>query len=198
MSELSLDKKRPFMTAKQVSIAAVFGGIAFAFEALGIKLPFLPGFSMNFGGLWLTLATLIAGPLAGAVVAFMSCIGGEVGLVGLPGYLLHVIVLALLYKNIYKIQRKPVRVVAFWLWNSVALFIQYWYWIFLYGVVFKVMSVPALIVYNFAGPPYIGFDLIYCIVPSILLLTAPQFLTPEWSWMPNRNRKNDRKIDQAI
>lgn len=196
MTELSLNKKKPFMSARQVAIAAVFGGIAFAFEALGIKLPFLPGFSMNFGGLWLTLATLIAGPLAGLVVGFMISIGGEVGLVGFPGYLVHVIVLALLYKNIYKIQKKPLKVVAFWLWNSVALFFQYWYWIFLYGVVFKVMSIPALIVYNFAGPPYIGFDLIYCLVPSILLLTAPQFLAPEWNWF--KSRKDDNTIGRAL
>ncbi|MFF2445551.1 hypothetical protein ACFVSW_00515 [Neobacillus sp. NPDC058068] len=196
MTELSLNKKKPFMTARQVAIAAVFGGIAFAFEALGIKLPFLPGFSMNFGGLWLTLATLIAGPLAGIVVALMISIGGEVGLIGFPGYLVHVIVLALLYKSIFKIQKKPIQIVAFWAWNSVALFFQYWYWIFLYGFVFKVMSIPALIVYNFAGPPYIGFDLIYCLVPSILLLSAPQFLAPDWKWFPSR--KDDRKIGQSI
>ncbi|MCL4516676.1 MAG: hypothetical protein M1379_13975 [Firmicutes bacterium] len=181
--QTELKKRNTVMSARQVAIAAVFGGITFAFEALKITIPFyLPGVSMNFGGLWLTLGTAIAGPWAGGIIMFLDSLPSEVGLWGWPGYMIHVMVLALLYKQIYKIANRWIRVVAFWVWNMFALFLQYWYWIILYAYIFKLMPLKALITYNFLGGPYVGFMLIYNVVPALLLLTAPEFMKPDWSW----------------
>ena len=186
---VELKRRKPFMTARQVAVAAVFGGITYAFEALKITIPFyLPGVSMNFGVLWLTLGTMIAGPWAGGIIMFLDSLPSEVGLWGWPGYMLHVVVLALMYRRIYGISNRWLRVVAFWVWNSVALFVQYWYWIVLYAYIFKLMPLKTLVVYNFFGGPYIGFMLIYNLVPALLLLTASQYVAPEWTWFGEKKK----------
>lgn len=182
MAELELERRKPFLSARQVAIAAIFGGIAFAFEALKITIPgYMPGVNFSFIGVWLTLATMMGGPYVGIVVAFIESLAAEVGLVGVPGYAIHALVLAALYRQVFNIQAKPVKIAAFWGISTLALILQYWYWIFLYAYVFKLMPVMAQIVFHASGPLWI-YIVIYSLLPSILLATSPKFVAPEWNW----------------
>lgn len=185
-------RKLPLLSARQVTVAAVFGGIAFAFEALKIVIPgYLPGFNFNFLGMWLTLATMIGGPWVGITVGVIDCLSGEVGLLGIPGYSIHALVLALLYPRVYAIGAKRLRVAAFWGINFLALVIQYWYWIFLYAFILKVMPVKVQLVFHVSGPLWV-YALIYTLVPSIVLISAPGFVAPDWGWTRARRLPETR------
>lgn len=186
MAEIELQRKQPFLSARQVAVAAIFGGIAFAFEALKIVIPgYMPGVNFNLMGVWLTLSTMIGGPWVGAVVSVIDSLAGEVGLIGAPGYIIHALILAALYKRVYAIQNTTQRIAAFWGISLVALVGQYWWWIFLYAYILKLMPVGAQIVFHASGPLWI-FWVIYSLVPSILLATAPKFVEPNWTWRPGR------------
>jgi energy-coupling factor transport system ATP-binding protein len=182
MGEVKLERKRPLLSARQLAVAAVFGGIAFAFEALKIVLPgYMPGVNYDFTGTWLTLATMIGGPWVGVLVAVIDSIAGEVGLIGVPGFAIHVLIFALLYPKVYAISAKGIRVAAFWAISFLSLITQVWYWIFLYAYVLKLMPVGAQIVFQVSGPLWV-YTVIYCLVPSIVLSMAPRFVEPDWGW----------------
>lgn len=185
-TQVELQRKKPFLTARQVAVAAIFGGIAFAFEALKIVIPgYMPGVNYNVFGTWLTLATMIGGPWVGVIVSVIDSLAGEVGLIGAPGYAIHVLVFAAFYKQVYRIANPTRRIAMFWVLSFVALIIQYWYWIFLYAYVFKLMPVGAQIIFHASGPLWI-YTLIYSLVPSIVLATAPKFVEPDLEWFPKR------------
>jgi hypothetical protein len=181
-SQSELVQRKPILSARQVAITVVFGAIAAAFELLHISIPgYLPGVNFNFGGVWLTLATMIGGPIVGAIVVFVISVTGQVGIIGFPGYLIHVLVLAALYPRVYRIENSTRRMGAFLLATGVALFFQYWWWIALYSFVLEIIPFAAQIPLQF-GYAYWVYLAIYFIVPAILLGAAPEHVSPDWRW----------------
>jgi hypothetical protein len=66
-------KRLPFMSARQIALTAVIGGIAFICEAIGLWLPTpWPGGTINIGGFAITLAAMVAGPWAGMIVGWLD------------------------------------------------------------------------------------------------------------------------------
>src|SRR6266700_503769 len=63
-SQTELIQRKPILSARQVAVAVIFGAIAAAFELLQITIPgYLPGVNFSLSGIWLTLSTMIGGPL---------------------------------------------------------------------------------------------------------------------------------------
>ncbi len=182
-SQTKLIQRRPILSARQIAITVIFGAINAAFSALQISIPgYLPGVSFNFGGIWLTLATMIAGPISGAIVTLAGSLADpQVGIIGWFGYLVHVLILAALYPRVYRIQSMPKRLGWFLLLTMLALFVQYWYWITLYSFVLKLVPIQVQLPLQF-GYAYWVFLLIYYIVPAIFLARVPQFVAPQWRW----------------
>jgi hypothetical protein len=180
--ELKLVERRPILSARQVAITVIFGAIGATFELLHISIPgYLPGVNFNLGGIWLSLSTMIGGPIVGGIVVFVIAITGQVGIIGWPGYLIHVLVLAGLYPRIYRIENKTRRLAAFLGATGLALFMQYWWWIGLYSFVLKIIPFQAQLVLQF-GYAYWVYLAIYFVIPAIVLATAPEHVAPEWRW----------------
>lgn len=180
-AQVQLIQRRPILSARQVAVAVIFGAIAAAFELLQITIPgYLPGVNFNFGGIWLMLATMIGGPIVGAVVTFVDSITGQVGIIGWPGYMIHVLIVAAFYPRVYRIESTTRRLLAFLLLTAVALFFQYWWWIGLYSFVLKI--IPFWTQLSVQALAYWGFLAIYFIVPAIILWRVPRFVAPEWRW----------------
>lgn len=178
----NLIQRRPILSARQVAVTVIFGAVAAAFELLQISIPgYLPGVNFNLGGIWLMLSTMIGGPIVGAIVVFVDSITGQVGIIGWPGYLIHVLILAALYPRVYRIQSVPKRLGAFLLITAVALFFQYWWWIGLYSFVLKLIPFQAQIALQF-GYAYWVYLVIYFLIPAILLASVPKYVAPNWRW----------------
>ncbi|WP_052889524.1 hypothetical protein [Thermogemmatispora carboxidivorans] len=177
-----LVQRRPILSARQIAVAVIFGAIAAAFELLQITIPgYLPGVNFNLGGIWLTLSTMIGGPIVGAIVVFVDSVTGQVGIIGWPGYLIHVLILAAFYPAVYRVASVPKRLALFLLLTAVALFFQYWWWIGLYSFVLKIIPFQAQLALQF-GYAYWIYLIIYFLVPAILLATVPRFVAPQWRW----------------
>jgi riboflavin transporter FmnP len=176
-----ITQRKPIISVRQIAVAVIFGAIAGAFEILQISIPgYMPGVNMNFAGIWLTLATMIGGPIVGIIVTFADSITGQVGIIGWPGYIIHVLILAAFYPRVYRINGTYKRLGAFLILCAVALFFQYWWWIALYSFILKTIPFQAqLAVQVFA---YWGFLAIYFIVPAIVLWRVPKYVAPEWRW----------------
>src|SRR5712691_30099 len=145
--------RKPLLNTKQISVAAVLGGLSLITEAFGLSLPgYLPGVNFNLVGAYLSIATMAAGPLGGIIVTILDSFTSSVGFYGLPLYWPHIFLLALFYKRIYTIKNLGVKIVSFWVLTGVALFLQYWGWFFLYVFVFRFYnSIWPLATYNFVG-----------------------------------------------
>jgi hypothetical protein len=181
-SQFDLVQRKPILSARQVAVTVIFGAIAAAFEILHISIPgYLPGVNFNLGGIWLTLSTMIGGPIVGAIVVFVTSVTGQVGIIGWPGYLIHVLVLAAVYPRVYRIQNPTRRLGAFLLATGVALFFQYWWWIGLYSFVLQIIPFKAQLALQF-GYAYWVYLAIYFIIPAIVLAAAPEHVAPEWRW----------------
>ncbi len=185
-------KRQPLMNARQIAVTAIFGGLTFVATAMGISLPgYLPMVNFELIGTFATVGTMAAGPWAGVIITFLNSLASPVGLYGWPCYWPHIFLLAWLYPRVYRIESKPVKLVAFWLLSSFALFVQYWAWFVLYAYVFAIMPLWALVVYNFGGGPYVVYMFIWTLIPAILLMTTPDFVKPEWVWWPKPIEEED-------
>jgi riboflavin transporter FmnP len=194
--QTELVQRQPILSARQVAITVIFGAIGAAFELLQISIPgYLPGISFNFGGIWLSLSTMIAGPIAGIIVAFVISITGQVGIIGWPGYSIHVLVLAALYPMVYRIENPTRRLIGYLLVTMLALFLQYWWWIGLYSFVLQIIPFQAQLVLQF-GYAYWVYLAIYFLVPALVLARAPQFVAPEWRW-PWQKEQTESQVGQA-
>ncbi len=195
-SQTKLIRRRPILSARQIAVTVIFGAITAAFSILQISIPgYLPGVSFNFGGIWLMLATMIAGPISGAIVVLVgSLTDPQVGIIGWFGYLVHVLVLAAFYPRVYRIQSVPRRLGMFLLITMLALFIQYWYWIALYSFVLKLVPIQVQLPLQF-GYAYWVFLIIYYVVPAIFLARVPQFVSPQWRWPWQKEIEEDDEIE---
>jgi riboflavin transporter FmnP len=195
-TQAELIQRRPILSARQIAVAVIFGAIAAAFELLQITIPgYLPGVNFNFGGIWLMLSTMIGGPIAGAVVTFVDSITGQVGIIGWPGYMIHVLILAAFYPRVYRIQSVPKRLGAFLLLTALALFFQYWWWIGLYSFVLKI--IPFVTQLSVQALAYWGFLAIYFIIPALLLWQVPKYVAPQWRWPWAKEKMEEEAVTPA-
>lgn len=193
-TQSDLIQRRPILSARQVAVTVIFGAIAAAFELLQITIPgYLPGVNFNFGGIWLMLSTMIGGPIVGAIVVLVDSVVGQVGIIGWPGYLIHVLILAALYPFVYRIQNVPRRLIAFLLVTAIALFFQYWWWIGLYSFVLKLIPFQAQITLQF-GYAYWVYLVIYFVVPAILLASVPKYVAPQWRWPWQKDKEAESDL----
>ena len=192
-SQTELIQRRPILSARQVAVAVIFGAIAAAFELLQITIPgYLPGVNFSLSGIWLTLSTMIGGPIVGAIVVFVDAVTGQVGIIGWPGFLIHVLILAALYPRVYRIQSTPKRLGAFLLVTALALFFQYWWWIGLYSFVLKIIPFWAQITLQF-GYAYWVYLVIYFLIPAIVLATVPKYVAPQWRWPWQKEKEEEEE-----
>ena len=84
--------RKPFMTSRQMGLAAAFGAAAFAFRALGIAIPMFPPLVLGPGALMPCLAGMAGGPIVGIIVGIAR---------GIPSGLPHVDLILQPFKGIY-------------------------------------------------------------------------------------------------
>ena len=181
-NQTELVQRKPILSARQVAITVIFGAIAGAFNLLQITIPgYLPGVNFSLSGIWLTLSTMIGGPIVGLIVAFVDAITGQVGIIGWPGFAIHVLILAAFYPRVYRIENPTRRLIGFLLLTMAALFFQYWWWIGLYSFVLQIIPFKAQLVLQF-GYAYWVYLAIYFLIPALVLARAPQHVAPEWRW----------------
>src|ERR671911_103331 len=93
-NQTELVQRKPILSARQVAITVIFGAIAGAFELLQITIPgYLPGVNFSLSGIWLSLSTMIGGPIVGLIVAFVYAIPGQGGIIGGAGFAIHLLIL---------------------------------------------------------------------------------------------------------
>ena len=178
MNASSEEYRRPLLTARQVGIVAAFGGLGFAWRALGLVIPLIPPWVMDVRYTLLAIASFAGGPYVGIACGILYCIPSP-----LP-FMLDFPQAGVLYASI-----------AYTVWNHrkswgyvvlivAAIIIQAYMQIFdtffLAYVAQLVPFWPGLIA-SFSVP--YGIYVIQVIIPIILAIRLfPDFMKPRWSW----------------
>ena len=187
-------RRRPFMSARQVALTAVIGGIAFLCEAIGLWAPTpWPGGTINIGGFAITLAAMVAGPWSGMIVGWLD-LAPMAGFGPIAGWLYWWTPLytAATYPFIYKLvmKNKPLGVGVFFvnqLVNMMTIHNLLFAWWFS-AVTESFPTVASAWYYiTVTGTPIFGW--IYAVLPTIVLATATKFVEPRWTWFPGRAKK---------
>jgi hypothetical protein len=107
--------RKPFMTSRQMGLAAAFGAAAFAFRALGIAIPMAPPLVVDPGALMPPLAGMAGGPIVGIIVGIARGIPSGLPQVDLWAQPVKGIYWAFVYKYfILRIKDTKKRWVIFW------------------------------------------------------------------------------------
>jgi hypothetical protein len=182
-------KRLPFMSARQIALTAVIGGIAFICEAIGLWLPTpWPGGTINIGGFAITLAAMVAGPWSGMIVGWLDLFP-MAGFGPIAGWLYFWTPLytAATYKPIYRLvlKNKKLGVIVFaanQLFNMVFPHNLLFAWWFSEVTEAFPTILSAWVYITVVGTPI--FAAIYVLLPAIVLYTATDFVEPRWTWFP--------------
>jgi hypothetical protein len=185
-------RRRPFMSARQVALTAVIGGIAFLCEAIGLWAPTpWPGGTINIGGFAITLAAMVAGPWSGMIVGWLD-LAPMAGFGPIAGWLYWWTPLytAATYPFIYHkivMKNKPLGVGVFFVSQLVNMMtihnLLFAWWFSAVTESFPTVA-SAWYYITITGTPIFGW--IYAVLPAIVLATATKFVEPRWSWFPGR------------
>lgn len=110
--------KKPLLSAKQVGIAAAFGGIALAIILAGLSIP-IPGTiaSSDPREIFTTIGASLTGPIGGIVIGLLAAIADPTVVVSLVAHIVGGVFNGLTYKN-FSWRFKDKKVVSLALWAA--------------------------------------------------------------------------------
>ncbi|MCR4398238.1 MAG: hypothetical protein NUV93_04670 [Firmicutes bacterium] len=174
-------ERRSLLTARQVGLIAAFGGLGFAWRALGLVIPLYPPFVLDIRETAIVLAAFAGGPWVGLCTGILIGLPSAIPVMDIIYYPAIALTFCLFVKKIW--QLKGIARYALAIVSLVG--IEYLiglpisaYVISLFGLApFK----PFLITSWVGGTGYV-----YCaqmVIPLLLALElAPGFMKPRWSW----------------
>lgn len=175
--------RKPLLTSRQVGIAAVFGGIAFAWRALGLVIPVAPPFVIDLREAFLLIGAGAGGPIVGVTIGILCALPSGLPILDLYYYVVLSLFWCLVYKRLYRMKRILRPIIAY-----------IYLWIVEAGPIYLVY-IPAgdFIFHLWAWWPFYftwifspGFQFIYLLIQVVTLTiaweVAPSFMEPAWEW----------------
>lgn len=174
-------ERRSLLTARQVGMIAAFGGLGFAWRALGLVIPLYPPFVLDIRETVNILAAFAGGPYVAIGTGLLIGLPSAIPLNDILYYPITGILFCLFAKKIWQLKG-----LARWLLAAVSLVaIEYLVGLPLSAAVINMFGIapfrPFLLATWLGGTGYI-----YCaqmVIPLILAIElAPGFMKPRWSW----------------
>ncbi|MEM3703473.1 MAG: hypothetical protein QXX79_03510 [Candidatus Bathyarchaeia archaeon] len=179
-------QRRPFLTARQVGMVAAFGGMGFAWRALGLVIPLYPPFVLDIRETVIILAAFAGGPYVGIVSGFLMGLPSAIPLMDIwyyPGIALTVCAVT---KRAWKFIQNGKSALGYGLLIVTIIFAEaFWgtlanLFISEYGL--GLVSFWPEQVAFFMGGTYEIYVLQEIIPLLICLKLFPSFMEPKWLW----------------
>ncbi len=176
--------RRPLLTSRQVAMIAAFGGLGFAWRALGLVIPLYPPYVLDIRESINVIAAFAGGPWVAVGVGILIGLPSSVPFCDVIYYPLIGIILSIFSKHIFDKRD---------MWGGI-------YSLIIVSIVIAVAEAIALTIFNFelALVGLVSFEaemiasflggtyLIYvvqAIIPLwIILKLFPDFMRPSWRW----------------
>jgi hypothetical protein len=179
-------ERRPFLTARQVGMVAAFGGMGFAWRALGLVIPLYPPFVLDIRETVIILAAFAGGPYVGVVSGFLMGLPSAIPLMDIwyyPGIALTVCAVT---KQAWKFIKTGKSVLGYAI-LIVTIIIAEAFWgtlanLFISEYGLGLVSFWPEQVAFFMGGTYEIYVLQEIIPLLICLKLFPSFMDPKWLW----------------
>lgn len=174
-------ERKPFLTARQVGLVAAFGGLGFAWRALGLVIPLYPPYVLDIREVVNILGAVAGGPYVGIAIGILLALPSGVPFADLAYYPGSAILFALMAKAIWPL-KKPRQWIIMIL--SVIL-IEYLWAMPSFAFMLQVFGMapfwPEYLASAFGGTGYI-YTAIMIVALALAIRMAPDFMKPTWSW----------------
>jgi hypothetical protein len=102
MAKLEISPPRPpLLTSKQLAVAAVFGGLSFAWRAMGLVIPIVPPFVFDLRGVFSIIGAMASGPYGAFMIAILGGIPSGFPLPDFLGQAWRLVMFTFFYKKTY-------------------------------------------------------------------------------------------------
>jgi hypothetical protein len=179
-------QRRPFLTARQVGMVAAFGGMGFAWRALGLVIPLYPPFVLDIRETVIVLAAFAGGPYVGIASGFLMGLPSAIPLADIwyyPGVALTVCAAT---KPAWKLIKSGKSALGYGLLIVTIIFAE-GFWGTLYNLFISEYGLglvsfwPEEIAYLMGGTYEIY--VLQEIIPLLICLKLfPSFMEPRWLW----------------
>lgn len=174
--------RRPLLTSRQVGMIAAFGGLGFAWRALGLVIPLFPPYVLDIRETINVIAAFAGGPYVALGVGILIGLPSSVPFCDVIYYPLIGILLSLFSKHIFANKDKWGGLYALLIITIVLIPIELLAWTifnFELALVGLVSFIPEMI----GSFPTAVIYMIQEIIPLwIVLKLFPDFMRPTWSW----------------
>jgi hypothetical protein len=174
--------RAPLVTSRHLAIAAVFGGLGFAWRALGLVIPLVPPFVLDMRLPFDVIGAATGGPVAAIILGILYAIPSGLPIPDLYFYTVFgLFSVCLPYKKFYRF-KSPWNVVAMAAWVFLTYsFILVPINLMLYAYVFRLFPFwPTLYVW-YAGPTWV-YATVATATIILLMTSAKKFAEPTWHW----------------
>ena len=178
--------RKPFLTARQVGMVAAFGGMGFAWRALGLVIPLTPPFVLDIRETVIMLAAFAGGPYVGIASGFLMGLPSAIPIMDTWYYPGMALCLCAVTKTAWKLIKQGRSALAYTLLIVIIIIAE---------AIFGTLANLLISEYGLGlvafWPEQIAFFMggtyaIYVlqeIIPLILCLRLfPAFMEPKWLW----------------
>lgn len=181
MAETKTEEKRLLLTARQVGMIAAFGGLGFAWRALGLVIPLYPPFLLDIRETVIVLAAFAGGPYVGIGTGILIGLPSAIPMMDIVYYPGIAVLFCLFVKKIWQLKglaRHLLLIVSI-------IAIMYIYGLPVAAAIISLLGIapfqPFLVTSWVGGTGYIYVA--QMIIPLMIAIElAPDFMKPRWSW----------------
>jgi len=174
-------KKEPLLTSRQVAYAGVFGGLGFAWRALGLVISLFPPLMVDMRQSFLIIGASASGPYAGLAIALLCMLPSGLPLLDVVYFPVLTILWLLPYKRIYNLP-STYRYLLIWVWAFVVQFATDIIALGWGGWVLNLWPFPEYMITEWT----VGVGELYAVQNALSAMLAikfaPKFMEPLWKW----------------
>jgi len=173
-------RRRVLLSSRQVGIVAAFGGLGFAYIALGLYIPLAGPWIVDLREPLTVLTGMVGGPWVGLMTGFLCIVGSPWPMGEAPYYMVLGFLTGVVSKKIWALsgwRRWVTLIICLFVFEYLVFLWPAWWWNTFLGYPFMVLIYTG---YFGALPIYIVTEVI---VIALGYRFAPEFMEPRWLWI---------------
>lgn len=181
--EAEVEYRRPLLSSRQIGMIAAFGGLGFAWRALGLVIPLVPPYLLDIRETINVIAAFAGGPFVAIGVGILIGLPSSVPFCDVIYYPLAGILLSLVSKYVYRIREESNGLKALVVLVVVLLPVE--------ALVLTIFNAELALagMVSFKAEMVASFGITYWLYAAQMIIPLwlciryfPDFMKPNWSW----------------
>jgi len=177
------EERLPLLTSRQLAAAAVFGGLGFAWRALGLVIPIAPPFVVDLRQVLIIIGAAAAGPYGSMIIAVLFALPSALPVADIFYYGWQGLIFCIFYKRLYYMKSRLRWVLLSVLIGFLAFSANAFMSMAISSFVFRLFPYWPMFLTTWVFPG-IGYTWVIFEIVGFLVTArgAPRLIVPTWSW----------------